>query len=224
MFFDELLSDFYEKIGPGFRQSRIGGQICYTQVTYSFEHKEIWRPVGYDGTQTSVTEFHVSTAAGDAYNRRQPLATPKLETNEEFPVVRAKRRPVIVIKTAPDPPPVKALPGGSRLNWPLAIVAPCYSVVGPMRRAKYPTEFIERVRRLEFPEVFFLPEEAGALDQDSLLPLYRLTNAYQSHLEPSEWKLKEPVLRVLQGQVRFYLTGEYAGDYRSAREMLLHPQ
>jgi len=92
-----------------------------------------------------------------------------------------------------------------------------------MRRSKFPDRFIERVRKLEFPEVFFLPAEPGVLDQDSLLPIYRITNAFHNHLEPSEWKLTEPVLRILQGQFRFYLTGEYGGDYATAREMLLNP-
>jgi hypothetical protein len=44
-----------------------------------------------------------------------------------------------------------------------------------------------------------------------------------THLEPTPWRLSNQILRILQGQMRFYLTGEYSGDYSNAREMLLNP-
>lgn len=223
MFLDELMEDFYEEAGGKYRQATTPGQICYTQIPYTHEHREIWRPSYYDVTETAATTFQITAAGQDAYRRTTPLGNPKLETSEEFPVVRAKKRPVVLIKPAPATIPVGPLHGGPRLNQPLAVVMPCYSVVEKTRRSKYPREFIERVRRLEFPEVFFLPSDPGALSNDSLLPIYRITNVYQTNLEPANRKLTDPILRILQGEVHYYLTGVYAGDYQTAREMLLNP-
>lgn len=61
------------------------------------------------------------------------------------------------------------------------------------------------------------------MDKDSVLLVYRITNVFEAHLEPTEWKLTEAVLRILQGQLRFHLAGQYEGEYANAREMLLNP-
>jgi hypothetical protein len=47
---------------------------------------------------------------------------------------------------------------------------------------------------------------------------------YQPHLEPEKQKLLPDVLPILQGQIRFLLTGDYSGDYELYREQLLQPQ
>jgi hypothetical protein len=223
MFLDELLPDFYERIGDEYRHARVEGQICRTPIVYTHEHKEIWRPDRYDGTQTRAELFRITASGGDAYNRQYPLADPKLGRNEEFPVLRAKLRPVVVVRPQPQQVPMQPLPGGPRLTWPIVMVAPCYSVEDQLGNAKFPNEYLDRVRCLEYPEVFFLPERPAALNKDSLLALYRMTGIFHAHLEATPWKLSNQILRVLQGQMRFYLTGEYSGDYSNAREMLLNP-
>jgi hypothetical protein len=55
-------------------------------------------------TKTLAREFQLQAAGKDAFRRAYPLHVPKLETNEEFIVIRAKRRPVILMQ------------GGSSLN------------------------------------------------------------------------------------------------------------
>ena len=66
-----------------------------------------------------------------------------------------------------------------------------------MGRAKFRPEFVQRVRRLEFPQFFFLPGDPAPMDKDSVLLVYRITNVFEAHLEPTEWKLTEAVLRIL---------------------------
>jgi hypothetical protein len=221
LFFDDLPTLFYEKLGPTYRREICGGQICHTPVSYSYENREVWRPVGYDGTQTSAEAFRIYAAGTDAYQKRFPLTTPHLQTDEEFPVIRAKRRPVLLIRPAPPVVGVRPLSGGSRISWPLAIVAPIYSVERKTGESKFPALFIERVRCLEYPEFLFLPDCPAALSHDSVLQLVRMTNIYQVHLEPTHWKLSHEVLEVLLGQIRFYFEGVYEGKYAIAREMLM---
>jgi hypothetical protein len=45
-----------------------------------------------------ASQFRITTAGQDAFKRTLPLHVPRLETNEEFVVVRAKVRPVILIQ------------------------------------------------------------------------------------------------------------------------------
>ena len=101
MFFDEFVEPFFEELGDEFRTTYVPGQLFETYVFYTYENLEIWRPTKYDGTQTCATEFQIVTAGGDAFRRPQPLHSPKLEAYEEFPVITAKRRPVVLI--VPDP-------------------------------------------------------------------------------------------------------------------------
>ncbi len=62
-------------------------------------------------------------------------------SNEEFPVVRAKRRPVILIRptSETDHETSVDLPSASR---PLPLIAPLYGVADAMGRQKYSTEFL----------------------------------------------------------------------------------
>jgi hypothetical protein len=80
------------------------------------------------------------------------------------------------------------------------------------------------VQQLEFPEFFFLPAYGAAIEKDSLIALSRLTHVFDSHLEPSQLRLSDEVLQVLVGQINFWLTGTYGGEYKAARDMLFSPE
>jgi hypothetical protein len=150
--------------------------------------------------------------------------TPPLETNEEFPVVRAKRRPVVILRPAPPEIEVGVTQSRSQAIRPQALIAPLYSVqLARTGERRFSREFIDRIRVLEWPEYFFMPLCPG-LEVDSLLPLPRVTNAFESHLEPLQWALSEEVVNVLLDQLRFYFNRVCEGVYADARKMLLHPE
>ncbi|MDA2914787.1 hypothetical protein MYX77_12710, partial [Acidobacteriia bacterium AH_259_A11_L15] len=165
--------------------------------------------------------FEIVSAGADAFRRQTPLQSPKLEAYEEFPVVTAKKRPVILI--VPDPPPTRerSLPRGGRIERHLCLVAPCFGVVDPLGKAKFAKSFLDRVRKLEFPHFIFLPAAGGPLDRDSLLRLDSLQTVFHNHLEPMQWRVADDVLPILQGQIRFFTTGAYEGDYATIRELLM---
>jgi hypothetical protein len=226
MFFDELIGpeNFYQKLGTDFRSTLRVGQLCRTAILYCYENREVWRPDRYDRTHTRIDAFKIGAAGGDAFRRSDPLVIPALETNEEFPVVRAKRRPVVILR--PAPPGIEASVAQSRSQAirPQALVAPLYSVqLARTGELKFARAFIDRVRVLEWPEYFFMPT-CSVLECDSLLALPRITNAFEAHLEPFQWTLSDQVVNVLLDQLRFYLDHIYEGVYADAREMLLHPE
>jgi len=100
-FFDEIVDNFFEELGSGYRGAYKRGQLFWTPVFYNKEHLELWRPKNYDNTKTYASEFIQTSSTSDAFNRQIPLYAPKLEINEEFVVVTAKRRPVILIAPVP---------------------------------------------------------------------------------------------------------------------------
>jgi hypothetical protein len=216
----ELVSSMYASIGPTHRSQRVVGQICIAPVLYCYENRRIWRPCETDETGTQASRFHIVSEGADAYNRSSPLKNPDLSVREEFTVVKGKRRPVVIVKLPDGPVLGSALPSASR---PLPVVLPLYSVEDSSGRAKHDAQFLARVQQLEFPEFFFLSAEGAAIEKDSLVALSRLTHIFEAHLDPTNWRLSDETLRVLIGQIVFWLTGFYGGDYKTARDMLFSP-
>ena len=219
MLLRDLVAAWYVKLGVNYKSVKICGQIYFTYVLYSYENSEIWRPCETDGTGTQASRFRIIAAGQDAYDRPLPLKSPHLPSNEEFPVLRAKRRPAVLIRPAieVDKQAAQGLPGGSK---PLPMILPLYGVADATGAQKYPAEFLGRVQSLEYPSYFFFPN-GGPLDKDSIAPLFRMAHSFDGHLEPTQWKLSDDILRILQGQIANWFTGTYEGDYRAARDVLL---
>jgi len=220
MFLDEFFEDFYQKLGSDFRANVRPGQICKAPVLYSYENAEIWRPCRFDASETQATEFSIIARPGDGYKQARTIHSPRLEPYEEFPVVRAKFRPVILLVPDPTEIGIRDIRGGGRINRHLCLVAPCYSVVDGMNKPKYQREFVDRVRLLEFPQFMFLPESA-CIQKDSLLRLDSVQHIFHNELEATPWALSEDIRKILCGQMGFLFTGAYDGEYKIARDMLM---
>jgi hypothetical protein len=216
----EYISPFYVKLGNDYASKLVIGQICVTSVLYSYENREIWRPVGLDASGTAATIFKIEAKPGDAYKSVFLLHSPKLEAYEEFPVLRAKRRPVIVLMPQQDQINLKEQGGMMKVNKKFVTVAPCYGVVNQQNECKTDKSFLERVSNLEFPHFMFLPHDA-CMPKDSLLRLDSIHHTFHPHLEPKQYALAPDIVKILLGQLeRIFSTGN--GDaYVVARDILL---
>ncbi len=203
-----------------FRSRLVVGQICFAPVCFTYEESEIWRPTFYDQSKTSATHFEAIAAPGDAYKLPNILLTPSLHSYEEFPVIRAKKRPVVLLAVTQPHITVKEPINMAKVNKKLLIVAPCYGVANPMGKYKFPPEFIQRVRVLEFPQFLFLPQ-GGSLAKDSLLRLDSIHHCFHSQLEPTEWQIAPDIWSIISGQLeRIFGTGE-GRAYVEARQTLM---
>lgn len=218
-FLDEVFDPYYVPIGSGYRSSYLFGQFFWTHRLYTLENLEFWRPVDYDETKTSATQFHITPSTKDAFNRPTPLHTPKLDVDEEFVVLRAKIRPVILITPAPKRITLQQIRGGGRVHRNLAVVAPLYSVEAKDGKAKFSIDLIDRIRSLEFPHFFFCPHHP--LIRNSICRLDSIQTSFLGHLKPLDLRLCDDVLEVFKGQLEHYMTGRYEGDYQIYRESLL---
>jgi hypothetical protein len=225
MFIDEWFgNDFFKQLPLGFHQHFSFGQFFITHAYYPHENLEFWRPVPdpTEPTKTIASQFQILPAGKDAFRRGFPLASPKLETNEEFLVVRAKRRPVVLVM--PETPPFGVDNRGYRgkVQRHLCLVGQVFGVVDPRTgREEFGPSFIERVRRMEFPQLMFLPARPGLLDIDSLLRLDELQSVFTPNLEPTQYALGDEVASVLRGQLQFLTTGAGPSVYTELRELLL---
>jgi hypothetical protein len=226
MFIDEYFADgFYRELPLGYHRHFLSGQLFRTHAYYPHEHLELWRPVldPDEPTKTIASHFQIQAAGQDAFRRNIPLAAPKLETNEEFLVIRAKKRPVVLVmpETAPFGVDNKGYRG--KVQRHLCLVGQVFGLADSKTgQAEFSPSFVERVRKMEFPQLMFLPARPGFLEVDSLLRLDELQSVFTSNLEPTRLALGDEVTSVLRGQLQYIFAGTGPTLYTELRELLIN--
>jgi len=226
MFIDEYYPEsFYKELPLGYHQHFSFGQLFWTHAYYPHENLELWRPIfdPTEPTKTVASRFQLQAAGQDAFRRNIPLASPKLETNEEFVVVRAKRRPVILLM--PEAPPFGVDNKGFRgkVQRRLCLVGQVFGLADPKTgHAEFSASFVNRVRKMEFPQLMFLPLRKGFLEVDSLLRIDEVQSVFTPHLEPTRLALADEVAKLLRGQLQYLIAGTGPTLYTDLRELLLN--
>jgi hypothetical protein len=226
MFIDELFStDFYTELQLGYHNPANFrfGQFFRTHAYYPHEHLEIWRPIPEpdEPTKTTASRFQIVHAGKDAFRRTLPLQAPKLETNEEFLVIRAKERPVVLIQPELE---IGFNNRGyrGRIHRRRCLVGQVYGLADTKTgRAEFSPEFVRRVRKMEYPQLFFLPRKAGLLEVDSMLRLDELQSVFTPHLDGKQFCLTQDLCSVLKDQLQFLITARGPNGYTELREMIL---
>jgi len=224
MFIDEFFDTGYYRELPIEERGQLKfGRICWTHAYYPHEQLQFFRPVPDPGetTRTMASKFQIEGAGSDAFHRSLPLAVPKLETNEEFLVVRAKIRPVVMIQPELPIPPTVNRGFRGRVHRNRCTVAQVFGLADPLTgRAEFSPVFVDRVRKMEYPQLMFLPKRA-AFEVDSLLRLDELQSVFTPHLDPTEFALADDVSAILLDQVQYLFTQKGPNSYTILREQLL---
>jgi hypothetical protein len=225
MFIDEWFADgFYQQLPLNYRTELSFGQFCWTHALYTYENLQIWRPhPDYnDLTTTIATTFRIESVGEDAFKRGLPLGAPKLQQNEEFIVVRAKKRPVVLIRPEIIMAGVDNQGFRGKVQRKTCLIAQVFGLADTQTgRAEFNPTIVDRVRQMEFPHLMFLPERPGILEVDSWLRLDHLQSVYVPHLEPTQFALGDEVSNVLKEQIKYLFTGEPSDDYIQLRKWLL---
>lgn len=88
--------------------------------------------------------------------------------------------------------------------------------------AEFNPTLIDRVRKMEFPELMFLPKIPGFLELDSMLRLDEMQSVFRPHLEPKRLALGEELCEILKHQFQFLITKNTRSPFTELREMLLN--
>jgi hypothetical protein len=225
MYIDEYFeNDFFKELPVGYHRNFSFGQLFRTHAYYPHENLELWRPIidPKEPTRTIASQFQIVAAGQDAFKRTIPLASPKLETNEEFLVVRAKKRPVVLVM--PETPPFGVDNRGYRgmVQRHLCLVGQVFGIGDAKTgRQEFNPSFVDRVRQMEFPQLMFLPARPGFLEVDSFLRLDELQSVFTPNLEPTKLALSDEVANALRGQLQFLVSGTGPTFYTELRELLL---
>ncbi len=216
---DDILTEYYEDCK---REPCEFGHLYVTATEYPPEDLRLWRPVGYDNdvAKSYANTFGITIPSDDAFRRKYPLSNPRLKINEEFIVTRSKPRPVLMLlcPRAIDEPQQK---GTGRVWRPLCLVAPIFSLEFPnTANEKFSPHFVDRVRKLEFPQLMFLPKYKDALTVDSLARLDECQSVSINALRPLGVTLNEPARKLLRSQLRYLMGDQYEGDFHVYRECI----
>lgn len=217
-FDDSFKKDFYSAYNLAADKKKSFGRFYNTHAYYPHEHLEFWRPSITDPTSTSATDFRIMAAGADRFNHL-PLETPKLRNKEEFLVVKAKRRPVLML-VPPVEIPEKRSYRGAPVSRNLALVAQIYSIYSAKSgEMKFDPGFIANIRELKYPQLMFLPQHAGVINVDSILRFDECQSVFFTQLEPIPYELSETVMDVARSQFRYYFNETDDGIFSSFREI-----
>ena len=225
MFIDEWFDKgYYRQLPLNYRDHFVFGQLFWTHAYYPHENLEFWRPIPTPGepTKTIASQFQLQAAGKDAFDRAYPLHAPKLETNEEFIVIRAKRRPVMLLQQEAAVENADNAGYRGRFQRHLALAGLIFGLSDAKTgRLEFSPSIVERVRRMEFPELLFLPKMPGILEVDSMLRLDETQSVFRANLAPTQFALSEDLCEILRHQFQFLITRSAPSPYTELREILL---
>jgi hypothetical protein len=228
MYIDEYFEDsFYQKLPLGYHNHanfRVG-QLFWTHTYYPHENLELWRPVVDDSetTKTIASRFRIKSAGKDAFNRTLPLHAPALATNEEFIVIKAKWRPVVLIQTELPLAGIDNSGYRGKVQRRRTLIAQVFGLADSKTgEPQFSSSFVNRMRKMEFPQLIFLPKTPGILEVDSMMRMDEVQSVFVPHLTPTQYSLCDEAAGILRDQLAFLITGQGPNDYTILRELLLN--
>lgn len=222
VFFDEIFSPFWQTGAPRALEGYVFGQFFWTHSYYPHERLEVWRPENLDQKLHTARDFNPKSGLGDLFNKQVPYSFPHLKHDEEFLVLRAKKRPVMLIQ--PPDGGLTGLPkttGDLKLERHLCIVAPVFSIVDEVGSSKMNAEVRDRIRLLQYPQFVMLPGGGGGpLQRDSIMRFDELQSVAINQLEHTGFSPVTEVLDVVRAQAAFFLTGTGGDNFLGYRSLL----
>jgi hypothetical protein len=135
-----------------------------------------------------------------------------IRTDERALVIRAKRRPVIIISQA-----TVGWSDSGRQQDDSYLVAPVYSFGGDETKLSYRQTFIDRVKAYMYWQLFYLPPDGRRRIREGFVRLDRIQSVHRELLDHMPIRLSDDVIELLRDWIRVYL-GE---DLREVNGFLL---
>ena len=129
-----------------------------------------------------------------------------LRRDERALVIRAKRRPVIIISK-----PVAKWIDGRRQQEDSYLVAPVYSFEGDETKLSYRQVFIDRVKAYMYWQLFYLPRDGRRRIREGFVRLDRIQAVHSELLNQMPIRLSDALIELLQDWIRVYM-GENLQD------------
>lgn len=142
----------------------------------------------------------------------KPVQELGLEHDEEFLVIKAKRRKFIILSSAPIPSEITR----NRLHEKGAACVPLYS----FQDSDTP-EFCSRVKKLEYPWWVYMPDMKSHNIKEGFARLERLQVISEYIMEPTQTALTDDALFLVSEWLRYYLTGNIDAVFLEDRQQMM---
>ncbi len=201
---NEIVDEYFESVPLAEKGERAFGTVFWAKAYYPHQLLEIWRPSDANtGIATFAKHFEIVNPNDCDGFKSVVLASPKLELEEEFVVIKAKPRPVVVLIPKVDIPVAK-IPAGMTIARPFALVAQIFSIQEKYSgESKLPADFLSDIQHLKYPQLMFLPK-GGPLQTDSLLRLDECQSNFSQSLEPTGFRFSSDIKELLRAQFRIH--------------------
>jgi len=140
-----------------------------------------------------------------------PVQELHLENNEELLVIKAKRRPFIVLSQIPP-----TMANGSREHERSLVCAPLYSF-----QSRNSLDFKERIKTLEYPWWIYLPANQTLRLNEGFIRLDRIQVIAYCLIEPTQIALTDDAMFLVSEWLRYYLTGSIDPIFLEDRKQLM---
>ena len=123
-----------------------------------------------------------------------------LRRDDRALVIRAKRRPVIIISQ-----PIAMWIDGRRQQEDSYLVAPVYSFEGDDTKLSYSQTFIDRVKAYMYWQLFYLPRDGRRRIREGFVRLDRIQAVHRELLDHMPIRLSDAVIELLRHWIRVYM-------------------
>ena len=219
MLVSDLIGGYYDKKSSAEPEF---GDIFFAEAYYAHENAEFFRAVSFEDNKTATHAKYFRIQTEKPFQHGIPLHTPKLETDEEFIVVRAKIRPVVLLQPHIEITDIDTTGFKSPLYRKQSLVAQVFSVHHPVtKKPKFPPEFLERIQQAEYSHLLYLPAYKEGVTTDSILRLDACQSVFTARLQATGLTLHRDAKDLLRSQFQCLVNDEYSGYYKLYRDEIL---
>lgn len=211
-------------VGDWWREDAEKPSLCRGRLLWAFvphvdQEPRTLTPEG----RAQATEHERTTFKIEPLRIGQQRSAPKLPIaglpgveGEVHTVYRAKRRPALVLggesTEAVDPALTRGM--SKYQTAQTVLVAPYYGITGGTKRGGFNREFVDRIRRAEYPEYVWDSLPIGGNTAESLLMLKQLQPIGRHHnaYELTSYRLGDEALAVIDEWLEWLLTGRLDPD------------
>jgi len=210
----DLVSQYYLKATSREQNQYTRGQMYWCPCLYFDQELRILHPRGFDPYDRLPPIWETKRIDPRAFNDQphKPLLKPKLGADEEFVVLTAKKRPVVLLSSQSEPWRYRS----GKAREECFLVAPLYSF-----EDSDPIAWKLKIRALAYRELFYLPADDNLAVEEGFIRFDR------AHVVPKRWLgrmhvcLHPDALLILTTWFQFYLTGTVEDFYLEYRANLL---
>jgi len=195
------------------------GRLLWAYLPHVDQQPVVLIPEG----RTDPTDHTKAFYRVEPFQIKNPPKAPKLPVAglPQYPgeirlVYRAKRRPVVVISIGGQDVPRALRTGAARWQTaPTMLVVPYYGIDPTGKRGGWRPEFVNRIRKCEYPQYLWDKLPVPSLTSESILRLDHLQTLGKnpSSFEWTQYKLSDDAINILDEWIQWLMMGSLSDGW-----------